>query len=166
MTIKDLHNKIINLETFLQRVSCGLSEKIGFTRVIFLICKEENRSIALHNSLKMSVYLTRTELNIIKTGSHNESYWSINDLRCECFHKKIILIKIKWKLWLHGISAIMPIYYDNELICLFLFKHQFIDKQRYCLKNIRQEITDCLASILLYNQTLEDIIKNYHDQMS
>lgn len=163
MKKKDLRNNIIKLDDFFRHTSTELKKKIGFTRVSFLVPDGKNGDFVTNNSSsRSSIRLTHKELCVIDADLKRDIYYTSTKFQCDCFYQRFMLLKIKWKFWLFGISAIMSIYYDGKFACLILFKDHFVNKERHCLKKIRQEITHCLESILLYNHTLEGIIRNHY----
>ena len=62
-------------------------------------------------------------------------------------------------------SLIMPIYLNDEIICLIVLKGRFNDNwfkanSKY-LKKIKSIVEQRLGAVILYNRALERIIRNY-----
>ena len=117
----------------------------------------------------MDVKIARTWKNKLASEFEKDIFYpKIMSQRYD-FWKRILFIKINGKIRWHGISAIMPIHSDGEIICLILFTDRLADdwfnRNSYYTSIFGQNITHCLETIFLYNKALERLIRE-HDYSS
>lgn len=166
MKIVELKNKITDLEDFFKCAAGELMKQTRFKRLHFLVPDDKNGDfVTKHSTHGAKIRLTKKELRLLGENIEKDIFYPKKVFQRNGFLGKISFIKINWKIRLHGISAIMPIYSDGKIICLILFTGQLVDdwlnRNSHYIDRIRQEMTHCLETILLYNQTLERIIKEY-----
>lgn len=160
-------NKIINFEDFFEHIASKLRKCIGLKYFIFLVPDGQHGNFvtkfSTNNDDKIS--FTIKEINILGGGSAERFFYLKTIFHRGNLLKRILQIKIICKFKLFGISAVMPIHCDDRIICLIIFKdRRIIDRikeNNHLMDKIRGEIAYCLGTILLYNQTLERIIRDY-----
>jgi len=161
----NLKNRIIDLENFFKRTAGRLRERTKFEQFHFLVPDDKYGDfITVYSTCGSYIRLTKKKLRHLNENSQNGIlYPKVTIQRCGFLSR--ILLKIHWKMRLRSASAIMPIYRDSEVICLILFSDRLADdwfsKHNHCVNVLQREITYCLEAIMLYNQTLERIIREY-----
>jgi hypothetical protein len=136
-----------------------------FKRLHFLVPDDKNGDfITKYSTCGSYIRLANKKLrHLSENFQEGILYPKVTIRRCGFLSR--ILLKIHWKMRLRSASAIMPIYRDSEVICLILFSDRLVDdwfsKHSHCVNVLQCEITYCLEVILLYNQTLERIIREY-----
>jgi len=165
MTKVKLHNKIINLEDFFEKAALKLKERVGFKRLCFLIPNEYNGDyITKHSTFGLSICLTRKDFHRLHENYHEDIlYPNVAWQRCGFVNQ--IFLTIHWKIRLRRVSVVMPIYRDGIAVCLILFFDQrangWLRKHNHYAYQLQEEIARSLEAILLYNQTIERIIREY-----
>lgn len=162
----ELHDKIIDLKSFFQRATDELRSKTGLTHCHFLMPDDRNGSFTTkHSTRETNIHLAEKEVRVLVKSEEKAIIFPKTVFHYRGFLRHFLLAKIYWKIRLYSISAIMPIHNNDQIICLILFtdrrSNDWFKKNYRCLENIRQEIAICLEMILLYNRTLEGLIRKY-----
>ncbi|PIS42377.1 MAG: hypothetical protein COT24_03795 [Candidatus Kerfeldbacteria bacterium CG08_land_8_20_14_0_20_40_16] len=153
--IVKINDKIVNPVDFFKDVAEEFRSK-GLKNFHFLMPDgDSDVFVTRYSTCGRHICFTKKELLIL---GRKESNYSII--------RKASLFKVRWKIRLFKIQTIMPIYNNKKIICLILFGDKFIGNwlNEY-LTNIKQDIEFCLSSILLYNQTLERIKREYGEDI-
>lgn len=165
MTITELQNKIIKLEDFFKSASGELRKKTGLTRFHFLMLDDKSgKFVTKYSTCGSYISFAKKKLCHLSENSKVGILYPKMMIQRSGFLSRIIL-KIYWQIQMFNVSAIAPIYQDSEVICLILFSDRMADdwliRHSHYVNALQREITHCLDAILLYNQTLEGIIKEY-----
>lgn len=163
-----LKEKIVNPQDFFKDAVKVFRKKIKIERLHFLMPDEKTGDfVTKYTTSGGSICLTKKELQILGDGGQKPIIFpAIEFKRFDCsIIKWSILAKVRWKIWFYHIHAVMPIYFDCRIICLILFRdrgcNNWPDKNYHYLKRLKPEIEYYLTSILLYNQALERVIRQY-----
>jgi len=158
--------KIINLADFFKHISGKLRQETKFKRFYFLVPNDKNGDfITKYSTCGSHIRLAKKKMRYLNEYLENGIFYpKIMFQRCSFLRR--VIFRITWKTRLHNASVIMPIYGDSGIICLVLFADKlaedWLDSHSSYIDVIRQEFTCCLEGILLYNQTMERIIREYY----
>ncbi len=112
----------------------------------------------------MSICLTQKDFRRLHENNREDILYP-NVAWRRCGFVSQILLTIHWKIRLRNVSVVMPIYRDSETVCLILFFDQrangWLRKHNQCAYQLQREIARSLEAILLYNQTMHRIIREY-----
>jgi len=164
--LKDkLEKKIVNLEDFFRSVAAVLEKKIKFERLYFLIPDQNSNFVTKYSTDGGKIILKKNEAEILREKPEKLIYYPKINFQANSLLEKILRLKLSWKIRKHRIFAIMPIYSGGRAICIILFSGLFpvrhFAKNIRCLENIRREMGYSLEGIILYNQALRRIIREY-----
>lgn len=164
--IAKIREKIVKLEDFFEDVAKEFSKEIETEQLCFLIKNEKTGGFfTKYSTYGGRVYFSDKELRILCFNNKNEIILPKAEFKKDnhSIIKRTLLAKIQWKIRFYKIHAILPIYFNSKVICLILFRSQpakhWPDSNCDFLKKIKPEVEYYLASILLYNQALDGVIK-------
>jgi len=165
MKIIELKDKIIKLEDFFKSASSELCEKTGLTRFHFLMLDEKSKYfVTKYSTCDSYISFAKKKFYHLNENFQENILYPKIVIQHSSFLSRIFL-RIYWQVRMYNISAITPIYRNNEIICLILFSDPMSDdwfaKNSSYINAFKLEISHCLDAIILYNQTLEGIIKEY-----
>ncbi len=165
MTIQELEDKIIDLEDFFKRVASRFNERAALKRLCFLLPSENNGNyITKYATFHIFICLSQKNIHRLNKNSHEDILCPHNALQ-RCGLLRRMYLKIYWKIRLRDPVAIMPIYRDREIACIILFfdrlANDWLSKHSHSVDALQREIAYCLEAIILYNQALERIIREY-----
>lgn len=166
--IVKLKKKIVDPNKFFRKIVVYFKKNIGIKNIYFLMPKQEAGDFILKYPINGSnICITRNELKIVSFYGFKEIVFLTTELKQNDYIiiNRILFARLKWKIWVNKISAIMPIYLNDEIICLALFKGRLSDNwfdiNSKHLNKMKSIIEYCLGAIVLYNQAVGRIIRKY-----
>jgi len=166
--ITSLKNKMVNPEGFFKDVIKEIRKTTKIENIDFLALDEKTGGfITKYSTNGSKVCITRTELKLLCLNNKEgiifpETEFNHSD---QSIIRWTLFTKTRWKVWFYKICAIMPIYFDDKIICLVLFRDQpnnrWTDRNISHLKKIKVSTEYCLGSIFLYNQALGRVIREF-----
>ncbi|GEM_PF-5084986 len=165
--ITNLKRKIVKQEDFFWNMARTFSDKAELQHICFLTPDVTTHDfITVFSTYGLNIRIAKKDLTPFYGALEKDIFcprkvrwgWDV--------WKQISNLKIIWKIYLYGVSAIMPVKDSNRVCCLIIFCDEHADKwfneHAEFAHMINQHISFCLESIRLYNQTLERIIREYN----
>jgi len=167
--ITNLKQKIVKTEDFFRDIARTFRDKAGLKYIHFLMPDAKMCDfITVFSTYGSNIRITKKDLASFNRPLEKDIFYPRKVLWGWDVWKQICYFKVIWKIYLYGISAIMPVKGSNGVCCLIIFCDQHankcFDKNTEFAHTINQHISFCLESIRLYNQTLEGIIRQ-HDPL-
>jgi len=164
--IAKIKGKMVKLEGFFKDVAKEFRKEIHVENLYFLMeNKKTGGFITKYSTCAGNPSFNDKELRILCSDDGNGLIFPELTFKYDnrSIIKRTLLTKIQWKIRFYKIHAILPIYFDDKIICLILFQRRSVeswsDGSYDFLKEIKKEIEYYLASILLYNQALDGVMK-------
>lgn len=161
-----LKRKIVKLEDFFRDTALTFNDKAGLKHMSFLVPDSMRDFSTAFSTYNPSMRVAIKELTPFNQALGEEVFCPRKLLWNFTLWKWIRYFRLIWKIYLYGISAIMPIHGSDGVCCLIVFydrhANQWFEKHAEFTHTVNQHISFCLASITLYNQTLEGLIRKYY----
>ena len=164
--IAKIRQKIVRLENFFEDIAKEFRKEMKIEYLYFLMINERTGNfVTKYSTGKGNICLAKKELNFLVKNENEEIIFPEMEFKSDSrlIVKRTLLTKVKWKIRLHKVHALMPLYYNGKMICLILFRKRssghWPNNSYDFLKEIKKEIEYYLASILLYNQALDGVMK-------
>jgi len=164
--ITNLKQKIVKTEDFFRDVTCAFCDKAKLQHICFLTPDVATHDfITVFSTYGSNLRITKKDLAPFNRTLEKDIFYPRKVWWGWGLWKQVRYFKVIWKIYLYGVSTIMPVKGSNGVCCLIIFCDQHAD--RWFNKNtefahtINQHISFCLEAIRLYNQTLEGIIRQY-----
>lgn len=161
-----IKNKIVKLEDFFRDMAGAFSDKAGLKNICFLTLDDKTLGfVTAFSTIGSNIRLSKKDLTAFKQALVREIFFPRKVLWNWVLLKRLRHFQIIWKVYVCGISAIMPIQGSNGVCCLIVFCDRRADgwfsKNIEYTNTINKHIAFCLEAIWLYNQALEGIIRKY-----
>jgi len=114
--ISTLKSKIVKLEDFFQDIASTFVDKAGLRHISFLTPDNQTRDfITSFSTSRSNIKVTKKDLSSFNGTLRSEIFFPRKMLWSWGLWKQIRYIKIIWKIYIYGISAVMPIQGSNEV---------------------------------------------------
>lgn len=162
--INNLKRKIVKLEDFFQDMASIVCDKAGLKHIHFLTPDNETGDfITTFSTSDLTIRLSKKDFTPFNRAL--EIFYPGKMLWGWGLWKQVRYFKVIWKIYVYGISVVMPIRGSNGVCCLVVFcdrkAENWFNQNSEFVHTVNQHISFCLEAVRLYNQTLEGVINKY-----